>query len=338
MRLHVGHHPAGRQRRTASATCLAVVTVAAVLLVSSTNAAAQGARIPTPGPILYAWMEREFHSNIYVKMPDEPDARMVHDEPGLIYQAKWSPDGEYISFATNVPGGGPRDTLSVMKADGSALQRLVGDLNVERDPHAWGPGDREITYYDGGKDWDGNLWVIDVDDPQAPRKLSRGGGVFASPAWSPDRRQIAYSWSEDGRKMTIHVMDADGRNVTKIAKAEGFQPAWSRDGTEITYLGYSGQANDVYIVGARPGATPRNLTDAPYWKYTPVFLADGEWIAYGVSGDVHVISVDGRERHELGLRQGVPAVSQFDWHRPFRAVSAAGNLPLQWGSIKAAGN
>jgi hypothetical protein len=66
-----------------------------------------------------------------------------------------------------------------------------------------------------------------------------------------------------------------------------------------------------------------------------VFLADGRWIAYGVSGDVHVISVDGRDRHVLGLRQGVPSVTQFDWHRPFLAVSAAGKLPSQWGWLKA---
>ncbi len=224
--------------------------------------------------------------------------------------------------------------ISIMKADGSALQRLVLDINAERDPHAWGPGDRQITHYDGEDGWDGDLWVIDVDDQKNPEKLSRGGGVFESPAWSPNRRRIAYAWSEDGRGRTIHVMDADGRNVTRIAKAQGSQPAWSPDGTDITYLGSTGQANDVFVVAARPGAVPRNLTDAPYWKHTPVFLEGGRWVAYSVSGEVHVIDVDSREKHILSVRTGPRNMSGFDWLNPFRAVSAAGKASLPWAQVK----
>ena len=66
-----------------------------------------------------------------------------------------------------------------------------------------------------------------------------------------------------------------------------------------------------------------------------MFLDDGSWIAFALSGDIHVVRADGRDKQALGVLQGAFLISQFDWYSPFRAVAASGKRPSQWGRIKA---
>jgi hypothetical protein len=89
----------GFPRRIAPAVTLTLALVA-VLLGPAQHAAAQGAGVPAPGPIVYPYTDGATkRSHIYVQLPGEPNARKVYDEPGLISRAKWSPDGEQIAFA-----------------------------------------------------------------------------------------------------------------------------------------------------------------------------------------------------------------------------------------------
>jgi len=283
-------------------------------------------RVPKPGPLVYAWLDGStVRSHVYVKLPDEPDARLIYDEPGIISQAKWSPDGEQIAFDD--------DGLLVMNADGSDLRRLTDAEFWARPPFTWGPEDHQITYYKPKAQGDGDLWILDARNPENERNLTRQGGGFAGPAWSPDRSRIAYSWGPVGGG-TLYVMDADGGNIMVIT--QGRYPSWSPDGNRLVFTRHgNGLATDVYVVDAREGAAPQRLTQAPYYKYSPVWVADGPWIAYGESGDLHLISLDGREAHKMGVRKGIPAITNFDWFDPFRAVSAEGRLPSRWGSLKA---
>lgn len=317
---------------------LLTLALAAVMVGVAPHAVAQAGRIPTPGRILFPWQDHNpTHSYIYVKWPGESDARLVHDEPGLIWHAKWSPDGELIAFANNIPFVND-DTLSVMNADGSDVRILVDGIVVEDDAHTWGPGDRQLTYYENDGNWDGDLWVIDVDGPLNQRRLTRDGGVFVSPAWSPDRQRIAYSWGPHNLAINLYVMDADGGGVTQLTRRGGArQAAWSPDGSQLVYAAIDeGVVNDLFVVDARQGAVPRRLTQEPYWKHTPTFLADGQWIAYSVY-DVYVVSVDGEAPHKLGVRKDRLFVTRFDWYDPFRAVSGAGKLPSRWVWLKASG-
>ncbi len=326
LRIWAGSTPRPRSLRRVRG--LLTTALAAATLGVATQAAAQALRVPTPGPLVYVWLDAAtWRSRIYVKWPDEPDARVIYDELGFIFEAKWSPDGEQIGIADY--------GLRVMDADGLNL-RILADADFRGVPSfTWGPGDREITYYKS-KAWaDGDLWVFDVRDPDNERRLTRQGGRYGEPAWSPDRSRIAYSWGPM-RAGVLHVMDADGGNIVRVTK--GRDPAWSPDGKRLVYGGNrDALATDIYVVDAREGAIPQRLTDAPEYKYTPVWLAQGPWIAYGVSGDMHLVSPDGRETHNLGVRKGEPAITSFDWYDPFLAVSAAGRLPSRWGSLKTSG-
>ena len=65
-------------------------------------------------------------------------------------------------------------------------------------------------------------------DGSAQRNLTRSAAGEDSPAWSPDRRKIAFLSDRDGNP-EVYVMNADGTgqlNVTRSPANEGWF-AWS---------------------------------------------------------------------------------------------------------------
>ncbi len=295
------------------------------------QAAAQAAGVPTAGRIVYPYVDGATkRSHIYVQLPGEPDARRVYDEPGLVWRTKWSPDGEQIGFANK--------TVLVMRADGSDVRKIGAQPGLAAsDKYAWGPGARQITYYEEEAKWDGDLWVASADGVGDPTRLTREGGIFHDPVWSPTRDHLAYTWRPDAlSRGSLFVIDASSGVVTPLMPGMwAGDVSWSPDGRELIFLKSNGAAgSDIFVVEATEGGQPRRITDEPYFKHAPVFLDDGSWIAFSWSGDVHVMRADGTDKQALGVLRGPFLINHFDWYRPFRAVSEAGKLSVPWGKIK----
>lgn len=78
--------------------------------------------------------------------------------------------------------------------------------------------------------WD--IYLKRIGESQAVNLTPDGRHVDLSPAFSPDGSRIAFSSSREGQG--IFLMDADGKNLTKLAP-DGYNPNWSPDGSEIAY-------------------------------------------------------------------------------------------------------
>jgi dipeptidyl aminopeptidase/acylaminoacyl peptidase len=138
----------------------------------------------------------------------------------------------------------------------------------------------------------------------------------ASPAWSPDGKQIAFLGKEGKdadryNTWNIYVIEprpgATAKQVTHYdgvqASASRQQPEWSPDGTRVAYLQNSGAKNDAYnmnrlAVLSVAGGDPKILTvdfDRP--AAAPRFTHDGSSIVFLVADDRSqypaVISVNG---------------------------------------------
>jgi Tol biopolymer transport system component len=182
----------------------------------------------------------------------------------------WSPNGSsilYTPFGKNV-------TWAVTPDGNSAPKRLFVGAEAE-----WSPDGRSIAYKGecGGDDY--ALCVSDADRSGTHQlaKFDWIGGF----AWSPDGTQIAvvevtYDHDTAG---DLHVVNADGTGLTKIATDVVGYPSWAPDGTRIAIAklaepGEMVRQNTVSIFTVKPDGTDlRRVPNGPFdlhpaWKPT----------------------------------------------------------------------
>jgi dipeptidyl aminopeptidase/acylaminoacyl peptidase len=105
----------------------------------------------------------------------------------------------------------------------------------------------------------------------------------ASPAWSPDGKQVVFSTNFTGR-MNLWKVQSDGGWPLQLAVSDDrqFSAVWSPDGKWIVYNQDFGGSEyyDLFAV-ASDGGAPVNLTNTPDISETnPHFSHDGKMIAF----------------------------------------------------------
>jgi dipeptidyl aminopeptidase/acylaminoacyl peptidase len=94
------------------------------------------------------------------------------------------------------------------------------------------------------------------------------------------------------------IKPPQGWSLPLIASLERIRShALSPDGERIAYIKDSESHSDVFLLPARGGWPARLTTDrplTPYWDdEIPQWSPDGNWIAFGIQGHVHVVPHDG---------------------------------------------
>jgi TolB protein len=150
-----------------------------------------------------------------------------------------------------------------------------------------------------------------------------------SPAWSPDRRSIAFARILPAGTR-IYVMRADGSGLHVLASSRpgDTTPSWSPDGRRLAVRG-SGLARsfDLYTIAATGTARTRLMATRANELY-PSWSRDGRTIAYQSdrSGGIQIwtLTLSNRRQHQLtrGVTSQMPDFSPSG--RPIAFVRGGG--------------
>ena len=170
----------------------------------------------------------------------------------------WSPTGNKIAFASSTYEEGYASSsasasaasftekgltgIYLINVDGTGL-RKVTNTETGVSSLVWSPDGEQIAFYDS--DIMGDPTYVINTDGSGRKPLARG----ASAAWSPDGQKIAFV-----NDSVLHVMNADGSGVRRIAKTIGMTPnllpAWSPDGEKIAFPCPAADATDICVINA----------------------------------------------------------------------------------------
>jgi Tol biopolymer transport system component len=201
---------------------------------------------------------------------------------------RWSPDGAWLAFTREAPGGPWMQAGPAGPAPGGGPQGGDGPLAVPL-PHA----DIYRVAASGGE----------------PQRLTDSPGDDRAPVFSPDGTHILFDSTRDGNT-EIYVMNADGSDERRITTDEGedWGASWSPDGSHIAFNSTRNGDMDIYVMRA-DGGEIRQLTFGGTVNVAPTWSPDGTKIAYTARdaadvGQIMVIDTAGGRPQGLSRSPG----------------------------------
>ena len=136
------------------------------------------------------------------------------------------------------------------------------------------------------------IWLLSRTSPQrqplAAVPLTSYPGQEVEPSFSPDGKQVAFSWNGANQdNFDIYTKQIGNDNPVRLTtdSRRDFSPAWSPDGQTIAFGRILNAASSaIYLVPAGGGPERKIVECAPPAAFRPgPFLAwspDGKWLAY----------------------------------------------------------
>jgi dipeptidyl aminopeptidase/acylaminoacyl peptidase len=214
------------------------------------------------------------------------------------HSPRWSPDGRHLAFLSSRDD--PRDVAQVWLLDrrGGEAERVT-DLPGGVSDYAWSP--------------DGSRLALVASDPDPDQPVPGQDSTERRP--EPivvDRYRFKYDEVGyiGGEREHLYVFTLADRKAELITPGEydELSPSWSPDGRSIAFLSrrradYDRTDNwDIYLVAARAGAEPRQLTtyagadmDPEWGNRAPSWSPDGKLIAYVQGGKPELLYYGGHK-------------------------------------------
>jgi len=224
-------------------------------------------------------VETDDQTDVGIVSASGGDQRLIADQPVDEDSPIWAPDSARIALQRRTADWSGYDIWLVDTRDGDARQlaseryeRGVEEFRFDGNAH-WSPDGTRLVYLSSRAGYN-HLWIAYADG-RPPTPLTDGAFVDYSPVWSPagDRLAFVSSRVRDLEDRHIWVVASSGGAPERVSP-DGFatNPAWSADGTRLSYL-RSSATEPPEIVVVTPGeAGARRLTESrPFPEATAGF-------------------------------------------------------------------
>lgn len=207
---------AGAQPEAGSLTALTQITASAV---SAPSWSSDGYRFVFSANI-------DGDEDIYASDIDGSSFVRLTQYSGADRDPVWSPDGQWIVFASDRDGTGQTE-LYRMRPDGTEIAALTNSQGSSFSPD-WSPDGRQIVFV-SDRDRDADLYVMNADGTNESL-LTRNDddAEDRDPAWSPDGRWIAFSSNRASDNYRLFLLDPFVGTVLPVTTgtADDLAAAW----------------------------------------------------------------------------------------------------------------
>jgi TolB protein len=192
---------------------------------------------------------------------------VVGNVPGLTFAPRFSPDGQRLVMSINE---GAATNLIELDLRSKQMRRFTQDQGISTGP-CYAPDGRALCFESDREGGGTQVYVMSLANG-AIQRISRGGGRYSTPVWSPRGDYIAFT-KQEGGQFLIGVMKTDGTGERILSTGyhnEG--PTWAPNGRVLMFFRESQGANGgpkLFSVDIT-GYNERNVP-------TPAFGSDPAW-------------------------------------------------------------
>ena len=182
---------------------------------------------------------------------------------------------------------------------------------------------------DGGKD---QIYTMGADGSNATR-ITNNSFSDSAPAWSPDKKQIAFVRHVEAHNDDIFLINTDGSNERRLTNNPGLDagPAWAPDGKQIAFESdRSDGPGDIWIINIDTGAFTNVTHNPAYRDAEPTWSPDGTQIAFqrqvNYQWEICVIAASGINDRCITNN---PAHDQFPAWSPIESESVPSKIAFE---------